>query len=179
MNRQETLEALGLIKVAYPSTYNKLTSEDLQALSKLWAMQFKDYDYLLVMNAINVFISKDLTGYAPTIAQIKDIVRRFTQPQEKTEGEIWAPVYKAIRNSGYHSMEEWEKLPQDLKECVTPSQLRRWAMSTDEEMAWAKKEVVAEYRQRQQRQKEIDLLPTELKNQILLENKDEEKKGKN
>ena len=52
-------------------------------------------------------------------------------------------------------------------------------MSTDEQMAWAKKEVVAEYRQRQQRQKEIDLLPTEIKNQILLENKDEEKKGKN
>ena len=179
MDKAEILKALTFIKVAYPNAYSKYNNEDLQALSSLWFMHFKDYDYTLTMNAINVFISKDLTGYAPTIAQIKDIVRRFTQPQEKTEGEIWAPVHKAICNSAYHSMEEWEKLPQDLKECVTPSQLRNWAMSTDEQMAWAKKEVVAEYRQRQQRQKEIDLLPTEIKNQILLENKDEEKKGKN
>lgn len=171
MDRNETLKILSLIKVAFPNSYNKMSEDELKALTMLWETQFKDYEFEMVAIATNTYISEDLSGYAPTIAQVKNIARKLTSPQTKTDNEIWMPIYKAICNSGYNSKEEWKKLPQDLQKCCTPEQLKVWAMSSNEDVQWIKKEVVSEYRQQETRQQEYDLLPN--KAQVLLGLKDE------
>ena len=70
MNKAETLQILAIIKVAYPNSFNKFTNQDIKMLTKLWEIQFKDYDYKLVMNAVNTIISTDLNDFMPTIARI-------------------------------------------------------------------------------------------------------------
>lgn len=166
MELNETLKILSLIKIAYPNAYTKLSEDEIKAMSKLWYAQFKDYEFELVATATNTFISEDLSGYAPTIAQIKNICRKITAPIEKTDNEIWQPIQKAICNGIYESTKEWEKLPNDIQKCITPQQIRVWAMASTSELQWIKKEVVSEYRQQQQRQKEIDLLPVKAKELI-------------
>lgn len=167
MDRNETLKILSLIKVAYPNSYSKMSDDELKSLTMLWEAQFKGYEFELVAIAVNTFISEDLSGYAPTIAQVKNLARKLTSPQSKTDNEIWTPIYKAICNSAYNSKEEWNKLPQELQKCCTPEQLKVWAMSSNDDIQWIKKEVVGEYRQRETRQQEFDLLPTKAQTLVL------------
>ena len=166
MELNETLKILSLIKIAYPNAYNKLSEDEVKAMSKLWNAQFKDYGFELVATAVNTFISQDLSTYAPTIAQIKNICKKLTTSIGKTDNEVWQPIHKAICNGIYESKKEWKKLPTDIQKCVTPQQIRVWAMASSDELQWIKKEVVSEYRQQESRKKELELLPTKAKELI-------------
>lgn len=129
MTKSETLQILAIIKVAYPNSFNKFTKQDIEMLAKLWEIQFKEYDYKLVMNAVNTIISTDLTDFMPTIARIKEVCRKLANPNEMSEVEAWQHIKKALSNSIYHAKEEYDKLPTICQKMVgSPSQLSQWAM---------------------------------------------------
>lgn len=172
MNYQETAKILALIKLAYPNSYNKLTDRELDQTVKLWESQFKDYKADIVLAAVNTFISEDLSGFCPNIAQIKNIAYKLLNGEQKTDDEIWLPIKKALRNSTYGANEEYEKLPEDIKQCVTPHQLRDWAMSSENDMPFVRNEVIKEYRSKETRRKEQALLPTKARNLIESKNED-------
>lgn len=163
MNRKETLQILSLIKIAFPNTYTKFNDEELNQVAMLWEAQFKDYEFENVAIATNTFISKDLSGFAPTIAQIKDIAYNLINPNKRTDDEIWIPVHKAICNGYYNTQEEYDKLPDDIKKCVTTTQIKEWSLRDSDEMPFIRQEVIKEYRQKESRQKEYDLLPNKAK----------------
>ena len=51
------------------------------------------------------------------------------ESDEFNETAAWSIVWKAICNSGYHSEEEFEKLPPIIQRAVhSPLQLREWAL---------------------------------------------------
>lgn len=171
MNRKETLQILSLIKIAFPNTYTKFNDEELNQVALLWEAQFKDYDFEMVAVATNTFISRDLSGFAPTIAQIKDIAYDLMNPNKRTDDEIWIPIHEAICNGYYNTQEEYDKLPEDLKECVTTSQIRSWSMAPSDEMQWIRKEVIAEYRAREKRNKDYKLLTSKTKEYLMIGDK--------
>lgn len=129
MDRKETLKVLGTIKVAYPNSFSRMADMDFETLINLWQMQFKDYDYKLVMSSIDVIIANDLNNFMPTIARVKEVCRNLSGGNQMSELEAWQYIKKALSNSIYHAKEEFDELPSICQKLVgTPSQLREWAI---------------------------------------------------
>ena len=76
----------------------------------LWAEMFREDDVALVAAAVKALIVAEASSFPPTIGQVKARLRQITTPQEMTEGEAWALVAAAIRNSAYDSRREFERL---------------------------------------------------------------------
>ena len=80
MNKQETIEILTTLFVAYPKIYKDFNDVDKRAVVNLWENQFKKDTYELVNRALNNLIATKI--YAPTIADLKfeiDKIRREAQ----------------------------------------------------------------------------------------------------
>lgn len=71
--------------------------------------------------------------FAPTIADITSLVAEITAPElGLTVDDAWSMVVRAIRDGNYHAQERWEELSPLVQRCVTPTQIREYAMmSTD------------------------------------------------
>ncbi len=168
MNRSETLQVLSYLKVAYPQAYNKMTKEDIQAMAKMWELQFKDFAYDVVMVAVNSFISSDTSGYFPVIGRIKELIYKISNPNEMTEQEAWNVIKKAISRSSWYSQEEFEKLPPNLQRLVgSPRQLQDWAtMNSDELNTVVASNFMRSYKAKSNQDKEYQMLPNDVKTLI-------------
>ncbi|MCE2604148.1 hypothetical protein, partial [Pseudomonas aeruginosa] len=65
----------------------------------------------------------------PVPGQIKDKIRLMVSQGERTEIEAWDLVRKAIASGRGDFHEEWEKLPEDIREIVSPGQLKEWSIT--------------------------------------------------
>lgn len=168
MDRADTLKILSVLRGAYPAFYRDTTKREAESIANLWADMFADDDYIIVAAAVKALIASDSKGYPPVIGQIKERIRRLTEPQEMTEAEAWALVSKAVKNGLYGSKEEFEKLPADIRRIVgSPNQLRDWAMADSDSL----QTVVASNFQRSYRaiakaNKEYAALPGDVKKMI-------------
>lgn len=135
MERTEILKTLAVIKVAYPNSFLKMSSQDFETLANLWEMQFSEYDYKLVITAINTIIANDQNQFMPTIARIKEVCRNLLNPNSISDEQAWLYIKKAISNGIYHAREEFEKLPTECQKLVgNPGRLRDWAMMDSSEI---------------------------------------------
>lgn len=94
----------------------------------MWFALLQDLPYKLA----NVAIQKHMLTekFPPTPAEIREKVAQMIEvPEtEMSELEAWALVRKAIRNSGYHAQEEFDKLPEACREAVgNAANLEEWA----------------------------------------------------
>ena len=169
MTREETLQILSVLRGAYPAFYRDTGRQEAEAIVGLWASMFADDDATIVAAAVKALIAGDEKGFPPVIGQVKARVRQITEPAQMTELEAWALVSKAVRNSTYNSEEEFAKLPHELQDVIRdPGQLRQWAMGSTEEL----ETVIASnfqrsYRTHQQRRKELNALPSDVKKMML------------
>lgn len=171
MNKAETLQILAIIKVAYPNSFNKFTKQDIEMLAKLWEIQFKDYDYKLVMNAVNTIISTDLNDFMPTIARIKEVCRNLANPNQMSEVEAWQCVKNALSNSIYNSKEEFNKLPTICQKIVgSPRQLREWCMlDINETDTVVHSNFLKAFRGAVEHERQQDLIPLSIKQELMIE----------
>lgn len=165
MNREETIKVLAVLRGAYPAFYRDITKQEAESTISLWGSMFDEEPYELVGAAVKAFISGDSKGFPPAIGQIKELIRKITQPEEMTEQEAWVYVSKALRNSTYGSEEEFAKLPKEVQAVVhDPGQLRQWAMSpADEVETVIASNFMRSFRAKQKATKEYQALPTEVK----------------
>lgn len=167
MTYKETLQVMAVLKIAYPSYYKG--GSDLEQAAALWAELFTDDDALIVASAVKAFIVNDEKGFPPSIGQIKNLVRSLTTEKEMTEIEAWEMVSKALRNSGYNSREEYEKLPPIIQQLIgSPETLRNWAQMDSENVHT----VIASnfqrsYRERAKSEREFLALPQSTRNFLL------------
>lgn len=94
----------------------------------MWFALLQDLPYKLA----NVAIQKHMLAekFPPTPAEIREKAAQMIEvPEtEMSELEAWALVRKAIRNSGYHAQEEFDKLPEACREAVgNAANLEEWA----------------------------------------------------
>ena len=68
MNRQEAIQLLALIKVAYPTAYKDMDQASKQATVNMWASSFPDMPYPIMEQAFNHFRMK--SKYPPTVAEM-------------------------------------------------------------------------------------------------------------
>lgn len=110
-------------------TYQNYKPIDVELAANMWANMTEEYNYSEINRALKIYICSDTSGFAPTPGQIIDNIYKLIEPQELNEMEAWALVSKAIKNSGYKSVEEFSKLPLLVQKAVgIPEQLRVWAL---------------------------------------------------
>lgn len=165
MTREDTIKILSVLRGAYPAFYRDITKQEAESTIALWESMFDEEPYALVGAAVKAFIAGDGKGFPPSIGQIKERIRKITQPEELTEQEAWAFVSKAIKNSTYGSVEEFNKLPPEIQVVVhDPGQLRQWATSSAENLETVvASNFMRSFRAKQKATREYLALPTSVK----------------
>lgn len=125
MTREQVQDLLAMVQATYPN-YNPPSKT---AAVNAWHMALEEYDADEVAMAFKAYMKTNASGFAPAPGQLIDKIHTIKQPPELNEMEAWALVSKAIRNSTYNSIEEYDKLPPIVQKAVgLPDQLRTWAM---------------------------------------------------
>ena len=146
-------------------SYPNYKPNNISETVDVWNVMLSDYDYNLVAMALKAYILSDTSGFAPSIGQLVSKMQSITKPQELSEMEAWSLVSKAIRNSGYNSVEEFAKLPPLVQKAVgTPDNLRNWAVSDYQTIeSVIQSNFLRTYRVVVKRESEINCMPNEIK----------------
>lgn len=135
MTKQETEMIIRVLEAAYPMFYRNKSADDRRDALRLWYDMFSEDSGALVGAAVKAYIATNTDGFPPDIGQIKQRIVKLKYPDMLDEAQAWAIVSKAIQRSGYHSKEEFEKLPPVVQRVVgSPSMLKSWAMSSRDDL---------------------------------------------
>ncbi len=130
MNKKDANRIIAILQANYPDTTKDMSDEAYLVKVNLWAEEFKAESFELVAAAVKAYIANSTERFAPNVGQIKEQIRLLLNPNELTEGEAWAMVQAAMRNSIYGAAEEFEKFPPMVKKVVgSPANLREWGMA--------------------------------------------------
>lgn len=147
--------------------YPNYKPSDISETIDVWCMMLEEYTYEQSSAALKSYILSDTSGFAPSIGQLVEKIYSITKPQELNEMEAWALVSKAIRNSGYNSVEEYSKLPELVQRAVgLPGQLRTWALDEDYNEQVVSSNFIKCYRNEVLRHREFLKMPNEVKKLI-------------
>lgn len=134
MTREETLKILSVIRVAYPGFYSKMTAQDADLTVKLWNRLFSSADYKSVGKAVEEFISTDLSGFPPSVGQIKSLMAKDITSDELSAEEAWSLVSKAAEDGYYNSYSEFNRLPPRVRRILgSPSKLKTYSLMNTRE----------------------------------------------
>lgn len=164
MTREETIELLMMVQAAFPN----YKPPDKTVAVNTWFLMLADYPYQQVQMALKAYIVTDTSGFAPRIGQIIDKIQMINSPAELNEMEAWSLVSKALRNGNYKSREEFEKLPDIVKEAVgSHENIHNWAQSDIKSIeSVIQSNFIKSYRLAVNRQKEMQKLPNDIKAMI-------------
>lgn len=160
MTRDETKELLMMVQAAYPN----FKPPDKTTAVNMWFVMLKDYDFKIVQVGLKAYIAADTNGFAPAIGQIIGKMHDIADKHGMIETEAWAIVSKAIRNGVYHSTEEFNKLPPEIKRAVgTPEQLFIWATDEKYNEQVVSSNFMRSYRQVVAQKKDFEKLPSDVR----------------
>lgn len=163
MTREETVKIIRIMVGSYPN----YKPNDISETIDVWQMMLEEYSYQEVSIALKAYILSDDSGFAPSIGELVSKIHTITDPQELSEMEAWSLVSKAIRNSGYNSVEEFDKLPPLAQKAVgLPSQLRTWALDENYNEEVVSSNFIKCYQSELARQKELQKMPQNVRQLI-------------
>lgn len=169
MNKDETSDTLAILMAVYPNSFKHIKTEiDQNILIDLWARVFKDWSYIDVSNAVDSIISTNTSGFAPAPGLVMERLIKNTSAPEMTEMEAWQLVFKAVKNSAWHSQEEFAKLPPVLQSSVgSPEMLQSWAgMDAETVNSVIQSNFMRTFRSRTVQDREYKALPGSVQDQI-------------
>jgi hypothetical protein len=163
VTRDEVIDLQMVMQAAYPN----YKPPDKTVAVNTWLMMLEEYDKRSVMMAIKAYIATDTSGFAPSIGQVIDKIKSITTPKSMSEIEAWSLVRKAISDSGYNATARFNELPMACQRAVgSPSQLRMWALDTEFNENVVSSNFMRCYRSEIARQREIDRMPSEIRQMI-------------
>lgn len=126
MSRDEVKQLLMRVQASYP---NWKPQPNIQMVIDVWNEYLEEYDYKVILAALNTYITTDTSGFAPSVGQVIQKLKAYQDRDELSEMQVWSLIKKAVSNSGYHAMQEYETLPPILQKVVgSPQNLKEWAM---------------------------------------------------
>ncbi len=162
MTKTEVKKVIAVMMATYPN-YKPI---NVDIVVEVWTDMLGRYTYEQVNMALKAYILSDISGFAPSIGQIVEKLRLFIGNEELNEMAAWGLVLKAMRNSIYHSEEEFAKLPPVVqKAVVSPGQLREWAMAEDVDGTWmnvTQSNFMRTYRAELSQEKTLEKLPPDI-----------------
>ncbi len=133
MIKSDIATIIGILKTAYPQYYKDRNS--IIDTTNLWYEMFEDDDINLIKIAVRNYITNSISGFPPTIGEIKHELYKLTVGDEKSDIELWNELKSAIRSGIYYSAEIFPTLSKELQLYLkTPMQLKELAMSNAEEI---------------------------------------------
>lgn len=167
MTREEAIKILSILKISYPNFYKDIDETETLQTVELYQEMFADCDIKLVAVAVKELINS--FKYPPTIADIKNKMYELcNKNDDKSPSELWDKLLKAIRNGSYGYLEEFEKLPKEVKDFVRePRQLQELAqMDSNTVNSVVKGQFLKQIEIIKQRRKEESLMLLETKKVI-------------
>lgn len=166
MTKNETLQIMNILKIAYPTFYKNISKQEALDIVDLWSNMFEEDDVLLVIAAVKAFIATDDKGYPPVIGVIKKKMRELSQPRTMSEMEAWQLVKKAASNSAYHAKEEFDKLPPTIQKIIGDYQtLKDWGlMDTEKFDTVLQSSFIKFFKINSEKEKEYMALPLSVRN---------------
>jgi len=172
MTRDEVKKILAVMF----ATYSNFKVDNMTVAVNAWEWALEDYEYRDISLALKDYIHNSGSGFAPSVSQLIAYVQK---PKEieldhsyTEEGEAWALVRKALSNSAYHSLEEFEKLPTLVQKALGSSSiLKTMALDADFNEAVESSNFKRQYRNLVEKDKEYQRLPEEQK--ILIQQRSE------
>lgn len=156
MQMEDARKFVAVLMVTYPN-YNPI---DEELAAETWASITEEYSYKQVDMALKIYMKSNTSGFPPVPGQIIDKIHTMTTPQELNEMEAWSLVSRAIRNSGYNSVDEFEKLPPLIKKAVGQhEQLRIWALDEEYNESVVSSNFMRSYRLEVTRENELSKMP--------------------
>lgn len=134
----------------------------------IWYELLKDLSYKQANIAIQKYMLTE--RFPPTIADIRakasEVVERPIE--EMSELEAWSIVRKAIRNSGYNAVEEFNRLPEVCQIAVGSAEnLHEWSQMESEQVATVEQShFIRNFRAAAKRLSEDRKLPDSIRNLI-------------
>lgn len=163
MTKADTAAILAVFKIAYPRYYSGKTEDEIGKAISLWHSMLAEYPAELVNAAVKALIAT--SPYPPTIADVIARIGQLTTEKGLSEVEAWGLVKTAIRDSAYHSTEEFDRLPDDIKATIgSANVLREWALADD----GSTETVIASnfmrsYKAKVKERKDFEAIPTSVK----------------
>lgn len=164
MTREETKKIIRIICDSYPNYRPSNLSETVD----VWSSMLDSFSYQQISVALKAFILTDTSGFAPSIGQLVQMIKKAEQKDEMNELEAWTMVSKAIRNSSYHAEEEFAKLPPLVQKAVgSPRQLQNWSQTSLESIETVvQSNFLKTYRGVYKREQELQALPENVRNAL-------------
>jgi len=174
MNTSEAGKVLYTLKAAFPNSYKNMENGLSKSIVELWAASFDDIPFQKVYDAVLGWISTEDHGFPPSIGQVKNMLAKLNGPRELTEGEAWGTVRKALKNSLYSSIDEFNALPEVVRYAVgSPEMLKSWSqVPLDELETVIQSNFMRTFRAKSANIKEIKLLPQAVRekmDQVMIE----------
>ena len=127
MTREEVKQLLENIQADYPSWRPEIP---LGKLVDRWTERLQFFDAEAIQYALIAYGYTDTKGFAPSVGQLLDQLSKSVKTDSALEA--WSTVYGMMKNSIYHSVENFNSLPPLVQRCVgSPEVLRQWAMSNE------------------------------------------------
>lgn len=156
LSEEEFRTILKGLKNTYPADWF-IPNEDA---AKTWYRLLMDIPYRALSLGATKYMQS--SPKEPTPADIRKAAMEFVPKEEPqlTEQEAWMLVRHAVENSGYHSEEEFDKLPEVVqKAVVSPRNLEIWGMMDEDDFNTVQQsQFLRTFRAVQQRQQELDQL---------------------
>ena len=170
MTLQETAKIVYVIKATYPAHFTKYTTKDYDNMIQAWTAVMEDYSYQQASAGMKIYLASDTKGFPPSPGQVIDcITKTMEQPElEMNALEAWDLVRHALKNSAYHSEEEFAKLPSVVRRAVgSASNLREMCMlETSEVETVEQSQFVRTYNATVQRMKDEAKIPSKVRELI-------------
>ncbi|OPZ65921.1 MAG: Loader and inhibitor of phage G40P [Firmicutes bacterium ADurb.Bin506] len=117
MTREETIKLIGIITMAYPNFDKFRDEKHIRSMVGVWADIFSEDDSGIVALAVKHHIST--SKWPPSIAEIRELMARISNPNIIPPDEAWEAVQKlmyAHPERLYHSTDNY--LPKPIAEAV-------------------------------------------------------------
>jgi len=163
-----TEKDMGVLLATMATLYPNYKVANKDAAIKAWLTVLGEYDPQSVQMAFNAYLVADTTGFAPSPGQLIAKMHIASDYNQIGEQAAWAMVLKALRNSGYNSIEEFEKLPPIIQKVVGhPANLKELCMmETATVNSVEKSHFLKSYREQVKLGKDFAKLPKELRESI-------------
>lgn len=161
-----TRDEFKILVKAMKAVYTQPSFIPDQDAFNIWYEMLKDLDYKTASYAVKKYMQSE--EREPRVASIRKHAESLLQKEndELNEMAAWGLVLKAIRNSGYNSEEEFNKLPPVVQRAVSsPSQLKEWALQEDIDGTWMsvlQSNFMRTYRAEEEREKELRKLSPDI-----------------
>lgn len=151
MTREEVKMIIRIMIATWPN----YKPADLSQTVDVWAEMIGDINFGLAKAALKAYAQTDTAGFAPSVGQLRAKVVELTSRQSMSEADAWEAIVRAVRRSGYYSVEEFNKLSPELQEAVGgPETLRSLAAGDESGLGFAKPGIIKNFLIAQARQRE-------------------------